>query len=524
MQHPTGPFRIPAINDYVPEKLKPWIFIFFLLIIQFSGGGIYLATLNETVGARSLLQEDVLMAGFASMVGMSLVFTIMLRLKMRIPTKIALMVCGTVLIACNVIALKTNNIFILVAISFIAGSFRMWATFECNSTIQLWITPTRDMPVFFSYVYLVVNGVILLGGATDMYVALLTNFQFVNWIVIGLLLLMMLLVMLLFNANRIMPKFPLFGIDWLGAFMWGITLLTINFICFYGEHYDWWSSKEIQIATMFLIIILGLNLYRASFIRHPFISLKTFKFKPLYHSLLLYLVIDVFIAPSHLLEHIYFEEILGYDVEQMMAVNILSWFGILAGALFTWRFFAIAKNSFKTTFFIGFSAVLTYEIIMYFLLDKNTPKELFALPLFLRNFGYVTMAIVLLSDLMKIPFPNFFQSLSVQSFMSAASGGAIGLAILHRMLSVISTENFQNITESMDRVNTNLKNIHFNDLEHLIKMQTLLVSFKEIYGYLVIIGVLFWVFLIFYRYPYFPKNLLYPKEKSINKILQKDLE
>lgn len=201
-----GPFKIPTINDYVPEKLKPWIFIFILLVVQLSGGGIYLATLYETVGDKSLLREDVTMAGFASMVGMALVFAIMLRLKMRIPTKYALMVCGVAIISCNLIALETNNLFILIMVCFLSGAFRMWATFECNSTIQLWITPTRNLPVFFAYVYLLVNGVILLDGATDMYVALLTNYKFVNYLVIGALLFVMLLVMLLFNSRRIMPK------------------------------------------------------------------------------------------------------------------------------------------------------------------------------------------------------------------------------------------------------------------------------------------------------------------------------
>lgn len=524
MHHHSGPFKIPAINDYVPEKVKPWIFIFFLLIIQFSGGGIYLATLNETIGERSLMLEDVLMAGFSSMAGMSLVFVFMLRLKMRFPTKIALMVCGTMLIACNLVALTTNNLLVLIAVSFIAGMFRMWATFECNSTIQLWITPTRDMPVFFSYVYLVVNGVILLGGATDMYVSLLTNYSYINWVVIGFLILMMLLVMLLFNSRRIMPKFPLFGIDWLGGFMWGLILLNINFITVYGEHYDWWNSREIQLASMSLIVLLGLNLYRASFIRHPFIALNTFKFKPLYHSLLLYMVIDIFVAPSHLIEHIYFEEILNYDIPQMMHINLISWIGILVGAIFTWRFFAVKKNSFKTTFLIGFSGVLLYTVMMYFLIDYNTPKEYFAFPIFLRNFGYVVMAIVLLSDLVKIPFSNFFQSISVQSFMSAACGSAIGVAVIHRMLSIISTKNFQLLSSSIDHTNTKAMEVTASELSHFLELQTLLISFKEIYGYLVIAGILFWIFLVLYRYPYFPKNLLYPRASSINKMLKKELE
>ncbi|WP_419870194.1 MFS transporter [Chryseobacterium sp. CT-SW4] len=523
MHHPTGPFTIPAINNYVPEKIKPWIFIFFLVIIQFSGGGVYLAALNETVGDRALMLEDVLMAGFSSMAGMALVFTIMLRLKMRFISKYALLICCSALILCNIICLTTDNLFILIAACFVAGMFRMWATFECNSTIQLWITPTRDMPVFFSYVYLLVNGVISLGTAGGMYVSLLTNWQFVNWIVIGALLFMMLLVMLLFNDKRFMPKFPLFGIDWLGALMWGMILLTVNFICIYGEHYDWWYSEEIRTASILLIVLLGLNLYRASFIRHPFIALATFRYKVVFHSLILYTVIDFFIAPSHILEHIYFEELLQYDAEHMIWLNVVSWFGVAAGACFVYRFFAVKKHSFKTTFMIGFSAILSYEVIMYFLIDMNTVKELFIVPLFVRNFGYVVIAVVLLSDLMKVPFHHFFQALSVQSFMSAACGGSIGMAVLRCILNIISAKNFQQITATMDSVNTRLHGISHRELEHRIEAQTLLVSFKEIYGYLVIGGIIMGILLMIYKYSYFPRNLVWPTMKTINKMLKKEI-
>lgn len=35
---PQGQFDIPDVPDWVPRRLKPWIFIFFVLIVQFSGG------------------------------------------------------------------------------------------------------------------------------------------------------------------------------------------------------------------------------------------------------------------------------------------------------------------------------------------------------------------------------------------------------------------------------------------------------------------------------------------------------
>ena len=60
--HETGPFSIPAIRNFVPDKIKPWIIIVFVIIFQFSGG-IYLAAVSEMVGGLELIQEDIIMTG-----------------------------------------------------------------------------------------------------------------------------------------------------------------------------------------------------------------------------------------------------------------------------------------------------------------------------------------------------------------------------------------------------------------------------------------------------------------------------
>lgn len=63
-------------------------------------------------------------------------------------------------------------------VAFIAGVFRMWATFECNSTIQLWITPKRDMAVFFCFIQLLVQGCIQFSGLASVYMAFLAQWQY----------------------------------------------------------------------------------------------------------------------------------------------------------------------------------------------------------------------------------------------------------------------------------------------------------------------------------------------------------
>ena len=222
--HETGPFSIPAIRDFVPEKLKPWIIIVFVIIFQFSGG-VYLAAVSEMVGSTALMQQDIMMAGYASLVGMGLTFAIMFRLKFRFPSKTAFLTCCIAIIICNLICMHTRSVPLLVFVCFIAGIFRMWATFECNSTIQLWLTPKRDLSVFFCFIYLLVQGCMQLSGLLTVYTAFWAKWEYMHWVVIALLLLMMLVTMIIFHNFRSMPKLPLYGIDWLGAVMWGCIVL-----------------------------------------------------------------------------------------------------------------------------------------------------------------------------------------------------------------------------------------------------------------------------------------------------------
>lgn len=57
----------------------------FVLVFQLSGG-IYLASMQQMMGATSLMHEDIMMAALASFTGISIVFPILFRLKFRFTT------------------------------------------------------------------------------------------------------------------------------------------------------------------------------------------------------------------------------------------------------------------------------------------------------------------------------------------------------------------------------------------------------------------------------------------------------
>lgn len=351
---PQGPFDIPDVPDCIPRWLKPWLFIFFVLIIQFSGG-LYLAAVSDMVGTTALMQEDILMAGYAQLVGMSINFAVMFRLKFRFSNRVSLLACCIVLLVSTVICANTSSVPVLVIVCFIAGWFRMWATFACNSTIQLWITPTRDMAVFFCYVYLIVDGVIQLSGVATVYTAFFWQWEYMHWIMVALLVLMMVMVLALVKPVKGPMQIPLLGIDWIGAGLWSVVMLCFTFICVYGNFYDWWDSREIVGATLLGTVALAINLWRASFLHHPYVSFQALTNRNVIRATVVYLVFFTIMATEHVFEHSYAEAILGFDETNMVDLNWYVFAGIIVGVAITYATFCLRRWRYKTMTAIGFA-------------------------------------------------------------------------------------------------------------------------------------------------------------------------
>jgi MFS transporter, DHA2 family, multidrug resistance protein len=522
MHHNSGPFKVPDIRDFVPEKVKPWILFAFFIIFQFSGG-VYMAAVAEMSGSLALMHEDILMAGFASLVGLGLTFTIMLRLKFLFSTRTSLITTASGLIVCNLIAMHTHSVPVLVAVSFVAGIFRMWGTFTCNSTIQLWVTPKRDMAVWFVYIQVCVQGFIYLTGLTTIYISFLTKWEYMHWFIIGALLSLILITFVAFRHYRHMPKLPLFGIDWMGASLWATTALSAIFVLNYGDYYNWYQSTEIWMGTVFALVALGLNLWRASFIRHPYISNDTWLFRPVWLTFLLFIVVEILISPSGYFERIYTEVILGYDGLHLVSLNWVVVVGTVLGAFFSYQVFALRKWKYKTMTLIGFSLLVGYLLVMYFIIDYNLPKEMLFFPVLLRAMAYIIIAITFISALMKVPFSNFWQSLTVQSFISASCGALVGESFLKQVFKTTMRKNEMLLGANLDNVNPLASHIPLDALFGKLQQHAMIISMKEIYGWLCILGILCLLAFLLNESTLRPKSL-HPKFSTLRRTIKHELK
>ncbi len=533
---PQQPFRIVAIKDFVPRSLKPWIMILFVLIVQMSGG-VYLAAAADMVGSTGLLNEDIMMAGQASLVGMALFFGIMFRLKMAVPPKTTLTITVLGIIITNIVCMYTTSVPLLVAVCFVGGFLRMWATFECNSTIQLWLTPKRDMSVFFCYVYLVVNSTINLSGILTVYSAHQVSWELMHLIITAATLLMLLVVMGIHTNERVMPPLPLFGVDWLGMILWGVTAMSILFVCIYGEHYDWFHSVHIRMASLFALFSLVLNLWRMQFIRHSFIFLRTFTFPIVPISIGILLLADFLLAPGHVLEHILTEGLLGYDSVNNISLNWWGLGGTVVGIAVAYVLFARLKWSYQRMLVVSFSCITVYLACFYFLVDYYMPHSMLVLPVMLRNAGYVILAVALLTAMTRLPFPfNFCQGLCMHNMFSAVLASAVGSALLGRILTVVCQRNYELLSVNINRLNpdahftaiTPMGNIYsalpLGNLYGAAQTQALMVSIKEIYGWLLLLAIVSILGLMVRRSSIHPIRVIHPLFSTIRTRLFHDVK
>lgn len=521
--HINQPFSIPQIR-YIPEPLKPWLLILFIIVFNCTGG-VYLAAVSDMVGSTQLLQEDIMMAGYASLVGMALFFAIMFRLKWAVRPKTALGSCISVLIVANLICMHTDSVPVLVGVCLVSGFFRMWAIYECNSTIQLWITPKRDMSIWFCYIYLMVNGTIQITGIAALSFSVWASWHYMYWFIIGALLTMHLIVIICYKGISIMPRLPLLGIDWVGMLLWGATAMSVLFVCIYGEHYDWWQSEHIWFATILALVTFGMNWWRSTYLRHPYIGFNIFRFPLVLTCVAIILVMDLLLAPSHIFEHALMEGILGYDHLNTLTLNWVAIIGVVLGILFTWQTFARRKWTYQRMLVIAFSCFVFYLAYFYFCIDYNLPKEALYLPVIVRSAGYVMVAVMMLTANARLPFPfTFLHGLSFQNMFSAALAGPIGNAIVGRVLKVVMARNSMLLGERMDNVELSTGVTPLSELYGMIQMQSLLESIKEIYGWLLFIAILCLIVLMLRYSGIRPMKVIEPTYRTIYKLLRKNMK
>lgn len=246
------------------------------------------------------------------------------------------------------------------------------------------------------------------------------------------------------------------------------------------------------------MICVAVNLWRATFLHHPYISFRALRNRNVIRATMVYPVFFTLLATEHVFEHSYAINILGFDETNLIDLNWYVLAGIVPGCAFTYFTFARRKWSYRIMSAFGFAFAIIYLSYFYFLIDYGVEKELLFIPLFARGFATVIISIVFLTSIVQsgLPFTVFPQALTINGFTGAVMGATLGPAIIGEILKHTVAKNASLLSSTIVDFNPSLVHQSLSNLYGMVQVQALVVSMKEIYGWLLIIAVTFLILIL----------------------------
>ena len=234
-----------------------------------------------------------------------------------------------------------------------------------------------------------------------------------------------------------------------------------------------------------------------------------------------YLVFFTLMGTEHVFEHSYAANILGFDETNLIDLNWFVFAGIIVGCGFTYFTFALRKWRYKTMTAIAFALAIVYLAYFYFLIDYGVEKEMLFIPLFCRGAAAVIISIVFLTSVVQsgLSFQVFPQALTINGFTGAVMGATLGPAIIGEFLKHTMAKNAALLGSNITNMNPDTAFAPLGNLYGMVQMQALVVSMKEIYGWL-LIGALASLIVILLSYSSVRPFAIFPKWRTIRRILK----
>ena len=74
------PFAMPMLRDFIPKALQPWTYLLLAIIFQLVHTT-YMGNSSQMMGALSLMREDVSFIFLCGVIGVTMPFPVLFRLK-----------------------------------------------------------------------------------------------------------------------------------------------------------------------------------------------------------------------------------------------------------------------------------------------------------------------------------------------------------------------------------------------------------------------------------------------------------
>jgi len=485
-------------HPWVPKSIQ-LLLIFIMTIPVLAINGIYTANVTNMYSDLGVPVEDLMFAFYANTIGMILAYGILFKVMSHFRGK-ELLVGSFVIVAClSLIISQTENSLVIIACSFLMGFFKMFAMIKLIIPIMLIISPTGERAKFYAVFYPVAIGFGQLAAYLTTLVAYNLDWRYV-YIIAAIILFVCALICIIFMHNKRAGKqITMEGIDWFSMTLLAISALLLDYLLSYTKQQGWFTSSNIQFATIAFFVVVGLFLLRQILAKNPYLPLKVFGTRNVASGMVIILLMGVFLGAGSL--QTAFTTILGYDSSTNALLNLSMLPGIILGGIMSnyWR----KKDwSMKSILFIAFLCFQVYAVMMYFLVASVIQIEYLILPNAIKGLGmclvFIGCSLYLVN---KLSAAEIIPVLSIYILFRTFVGTAFFGAIISWAMYKLQLQGISDLASGMDAMDpfAALRGGGMK-LYQNVQVQSTLISIKEIFGYISVGGMLILTFILLHPF------------------------
>lgn len=371
-------------SSWVPKVVQLLLIIIFISVI-IPVNGIYSGAISYMVSDTGYSSEYFVWANYASIIGMSAAMPLLLRFKFRFKIRDKSVIIFLIIAILSYVNGTTDNAYLIVANTLIIGFAKMILMIEFIIPIMVMIAPDGNRGKFYSVFYPFSIALSQLAGYVLTVIAFDHNWQYVHLISAAVCLAMALLAWIFMHDKYFGFIMRLYYIDWISIVLFVAVFMSGAYVFAFGKLLDWFNSAAIINVSIFSFISFVLLVIRQYTTDRPYLSFSVFKRANVLHGLLMLIFLGMFLSTGGM-QSIFTSGILKYSAVQNASLNLMMIPGIVVAGFYMAYWFKKGRGL-KMFIFLGFAAMLTNTIILYFSMAMELDFSAWVLPMFLKGFG-----------------------------------------------------------------------------------------------------------------------------------------
>lgn len=237
------------------------------------------------------------------------------------------------------------------------------------------------------------------------------------------------LLFLTMNNRYLFRKFPLAQIDWTGFIIYTAIVSMVGYILVYGQQLEWFTSPKICLLSVLTILLIPVYAVSSLAKKRPMIQLRLLK-NPKYCKSLVLLTVFYISKGTTFITYVYMQDTLGFDSVNMIKIWALNILGLLIGIALAAKLLLKAVHP-QTVIKLGFSILLIFHVLLFFMFASTGSIEKFYIPLFIQGVGTGSLFVPLIMNMVMSVTPKQAGLVAPLGIASRFLGFCLAIALIN---------------------------------------------------------------------------------------------